>query len=436
MDSETIAKAIRSAKLDAEVEVVAHEIRSISIAIERGEFSDAVSSGETRAIVRCIRKGQLSSVVANLNSVDALNEAIRSAYNLAKKAGSEDCQTFFSDKAAAKIAYPISKKAGLVKIDSIISKMLAAKRAVSSLPHIYSVNLSISSNRSTIFGANSCGIANDWKGSRTVVSADIIAKNGADQAIGDKYAEALDPYELDFEKVATEASVLANNMLGAKQAPTFRGELLIARGASNAIIDSFVSGINGEEVLKGRSFMSGKKGAVIAAPIIRLREERVIKGSPHNRNFDDELVPTLSKNIISGGRLETYLHNIYSAEKMGEKPTGNGFFGEGGNIGATNVVLSPGKESEEDMISKIKKGIFLIETGDSPNMATGDLSAMVMNGYYVENGKKMYPVKETMIGINMIDLMKNVGALSSETFSFDGTSAPAMLVKNVQVSCK
>ena len=437
MDSEDILKVIRRAKLDAELDIRITEDRSSSLGIERGVFIGGQSDESRDAVIRCLYKKRSSSMRLSLNSAEDLDNGVMKAYKLAKVIGSEDGQSTFSVLKHLNGPSPLSRKIGLIKNSDILSRMLAAKKAISEVQNIYSINISSGYSHTHLCAANSNGINGDWEGSVAFARAGVVAKDGVEQTTGSKEAESLDPYGIDFDEVAVGAASLAKNMLGAKQAPTFKGDLLLSPETSNLLMGELVSAMDGEDILKNRSFLVGKKGQVIASTLVSLREENLLKKSPYNRQFDDELIPTSSKDLVSGGLLQTYLHDIYSAEKMNEKPTGNGFFGqEGSSVDATNVVLKPGKIKTEDLISRIKKGIYLIETGDSPNMSTGDLSAMVMNGYYIESGEIKYPVKETMVGVNMIDLMKNISTLGSEYLGLGGVFTPALIIGGVQVSGK
>ncbi len=437
MDSESILRAIRRTKLDAEFDVRIIEDHSSSLSIERGEFVGGQTNVGKEANIRCLYKERSSSVHLSINSIEDLKLGIIRSYKLAKTLGSEDGQSKFSMQKHINKPNPFSKKIDTVKNYDVLSMMLDAQKEASNLEHIYSVNIFSGYSHTNLCAANSNGINGDWKGSSAFLRAEVIAKEGAEQTTGSKGAESIDPYGIDFDDVVIKASNVASRMLGAKSAPTFKGDLLLSPEVSNLIFGEFVSAMNGEDILKKRSFLINKKDQVVASKLIKLREENWLKRSPYNRQFDDELIPTSSKDLVSNGLLRTYLHNIYSAEKTGEIPTGNGFFGlDGSSIDTTNIVLKAGNVKTEDLISRIKKGIYMLETGDSPNMATGDLSAMVMNGYYIENGEIKYPVKETMVGVNLLDLMKNVSVLGSEYVGLDGIFTPALIVNNVQVSGK
>ena len=436
MDSDSLLKQIRAVNLDAEFEINAEENSQLKLGVERSVFTGGERVNVSRAAIHCICKKKSAIFLTSLRGKESLADGMQKAYKMAKNAGSTDTQRAFSKKQPPAGKNPLSKKEAMLKESSIVQKIMDGVKVADSSKHVYSTSAFFSSTINHIYGANSLGIACDWAGSCANFSAEIVAKLGAERSSFSEEAEAVDSSDIDFVTVARKAAEMAGRMLGAKQAPTFRGQLLIDAEVAGMIMSFLIGAMSGEEILKGRSFLGGKKGAKIASKAIRLREETNASGSPYNRSFDDDLMPTLSKDLISDGILKTYLHNLYSSEKMKEPDTGNCFYSPSGSIDTTNVVLKEGRGTAEDLMQKVKRGIYLIDTGDSPNMVTGDLSAMVLNGYYVKDGMTVYPVKETMFGINLLDLMKKVSAIGSDTVKLDGMAVPSILVDDVQISGK
>ena len=437
MDSDVLLGIIRSSGLDADFQVAARTTILHSVSLERGELTNLNINENAHVYVRCIYKKRASTVAAPIEERGDILNLLKKAYTLAKLSGSTDTQSRFSMDKHKKGGTSLSKNIDKLNVAELISKMASAKNAAQSELDPYSINLGVEYSQGKLHIANSNGVSGDWEGSVANAESEVVAKEGAEQASGRNEESALDVAGLNLERLVMKTATLAKRMLGGKPAPSFVGELLLSPETSKFLVGFLVPAMSGEEIFKKRSFLLNKNGTEIASKLINLREEKSMRSSPYNRQFDDELTPTSSKYLIKNGVLKTYLHNIYSAEKLHEKPTGNYFPSSlGGDIDVTNLILAPGKFTTEKLVSKIKRGIYLIETDDSPNRSTGDFSAMVVNGYYVENGKLIHPLKETMIGTNIIDLFKNVRLLGSDAVTLDGISAPAMLIDNVQISGK
>jgi len=88
------------------------------------------------------------------------------------------------------------------------------------------------------------------------------------------------------------------------------------------------------------------------------------------------------------------------------------------------------------MIKKIKKGVFCARISyGSPN-PNGDFSGVLKNSYYIEDGKIMYPISETMMTANVIDMFNNIESISKEECNFGSMKSPFMLIKDVYFSKK
>jgi PmbA protein len=130
------------------------------------------------------------------------------------------------------------------------------------------------------------------------------------------------------------------------------------------------------------------------------------------------------------------LHNSYTAGKEGVESTGNASrrsFSSIPSIGISNLILKPGTIPHEEIIKDVKKGILLNSTGDSPNISTGDFSGLISQGNLIENGEIKQALNETMFGINLLDLFKNIDAVSEDYRIYGSYKAPFVRVKDVQI---
>lgn len=129
--------------------------------------------------------------------------------------------------------------------------------------------------------------------------------------------------------------------------------------------------------------------------------------------------------IIEKGVLKHYPISIYAANKTGKKRT----------IGPNkSYLIDRGEISYTDLIKRIQKGILCVRLSyGSPN-ANGDFSGVLKNSYYIEDGKLMYPVSETMMAANLVNMFNNIAAISEDEVNFGSMKAPFMLIKDVYFS--
>ena len=164
----------------------------------------------------------------------------------------------------------------------------------------------------------------------------------------------------------------------------------------------------------------------------------MIDGAVGSSNFDGEGVPCKNKKIIEKGIFlkSGLLHNSYTAGKEGVESTGNASrrsFSSVPSIGISNFVMQAGTSSIEEMIQDVKEGIFLNSTGDSANIATGDFSGLISQGNVIKNGEIKQALNETMFGINLLDLFKNIDVVSKDYKIYGSFKAPYVRVKDVQI---
>jgi predicted Zn-dependent protease len=97
-------------------------------------------------------------------------------------------------------------------------------------------------------------------------------------------------------------------------------------------------------------------------------------------------------------------------------------------------VIQPGRGKLEDLVSDVKKGVLCMNTYDRPNMTTGDLSAMVSEGFYIEDGELRKGLKNTLIGINMRDLLKRVNRVGADTRVTGRMVTPSVVVDSAKIT--
>ena len=86
------------------------------------------------------------------------------------------------------------------------------------------------------------------------------------------------------------------------------------------------------------------------------------------------------------------------------------------------------------MISGIDRGLIIGAVSCGIPSANGEISGAVKNSFYVENGKIVNAVSETMVSFNLSDMLLNVEELSKETV-MDGTGViPYAKVGKVTIS--
>lgn len=250
---------------------------------------------------------------------------------------------------------------------------------------------------------------------------------------------------IDLDEVVGKAVDKALNKLGGDVAPTGKYPVIFDPDAMRSLLATFSSIFSAENAQKGLSKLGDKEGQVIASPAVTLVDDPFHPGSPVPINFDAEGCPTRTKKVIEGGKLNTLLYNMKTAAVAGKETTGNG--AKGGYASAVGIrpftfYLEPGPLSEEELLQKAGKGVYINMLGGlhaGANPVTGDFS-LQSAGFLFEDGKKTIPVKSFTVAGNFYDLLKQITDVGSN-LKVEGTSlttfaSPSVLVEGLSIAGK
>ncbi len=285
---------------------------------------------------------------------------------------------------------------------------------------------------------NSLGISGSVETAAIFINSSPTIKDDNDQTSSYEFQVSRNLKSIDPEWVGSTAGRSAVNNLGGR---TIEGGdmpiILTPLAVSTVIGGGFGGAINAEEIQYGRSYIADALGELIASESLSIMDDSHIVGGIGSRSFDAEGVPTERMQILHGGVLKNILHNSYTANKDQVENTGNASrpsYSGLPSISPSNLVIAPGKGTLDDLVSEIKKGILLRYTGDRPNMTTGDLSAMVMEGHYIEDGAIEHSVKNTLVGINMRDLLQRVHRIGADIRVTSTVVTPSIVVESAKVT--
>jgi PmbA protein len=302
----------------------------------------------------------------------------------------------------------------------------------------YAIESSITSSSSSNAIVNSLGIS--MAESRTSISlySYPVIKDGEDQTASYEYQISRNLRDIDPEYIGRTAAELAIGFLGPKTIDGGEMPVIFTPLGASAILGRGLAGaVNAEEVQMGRSYIADAFGECIASERLEIVDDGTIPAGLGTQTFDAEGYRSQRTPIIESGVLKNLLHNSYTANKDEVENTGNAArpsYSGLPRISTTNFIVTPGKGILEDFISEMDRGIVCRNTGDRPNMTTGELSAMVMEGYYVENGEIQHPLKNTLIGINMKDLLQRVTQVGSDSRVTFSMMTPSFVIKSANIT--
>ncbi|TFG08824.1 MAG: TldD/PmbA family protein [Promethearchaeota archaeon] len=288
---------------------------------------------------------------------------------------------------------------------------------------------------------NSNGIEAFAEESLCNISSNMIVKDeeNKETSFGLEWQSERSLKDLNPIRIATVALNNAKRNLNRIKIETMKVPLILTpTGTINLILKPLAAAINAESFQYKRSFLVDKRNELIGSKFLNVEDNGLLDGAAGSSVFDAEGVPCKNKKIIHQGEFlqSGLLHNSYTAGKDSVESTGNAVrnsYSSTPSIGITNFILKNGNSNKDDLISEVKKGIYFDYTGDSPNIATGDFSGLILQGNMIMNGEIKAPLNETMFGINLLDLFKNIEAVSKEYKIYGGYKAPYIKIKDAQI---
>jgi PmbA protein len=200
------------------------------------------------------------------------------------------------------------------------------------------------------------------------------------------------------------------------------------------------SGANAENVQRRRSYLAGRLGTPVGSEVLSIYDDPTLEWAIGSTSFDGEGVAPMRKAVIEDGELRTYLHDSYTAGKDSIESTGNS--SRGGaiwsyrhppGISSSNLVVRKGDASLDEMVEDCRRGVYLRVTFDSPNLATGEFSCLIMEGYAIENGEVGPAIRQSTMGIGLLDMFSKIDLMGSCPRNAFGVETPAMRVSSARI---
>jgi PmbA protein len=130
-----------------------------------------------------------------------------------------------------------------------------------------------------------------------------------------------------------------------------------------------------------------------------------------------------------------WLLDSATARELGRETTGHASRGVSSSPspGATNLYLEAGALSPDALIADIEQGFYVTDLiGSGTNIVTGDYSRGA-SGFWIEKGKRTYPVSEVTIAGHLNDVFRLLTPANDLEFRY-GTNAPTVRVEGLTVA--
>jgi len=284
---------------------------------------------------------------------------------------------------------------------------------------------------------NSEGLEVSYSGTSCSISLMAIAQEKRESQSGSEFDIQRFYEKLKIEEVGRRAAQKALSLLGAKKIKTQRIPILLDPLVGSSFVGLIASTLSAEAVQRKRSLFRAKLDKRVGTRELNIIDDGTLKEGLGSAPCDDEGVPTSKKTLIENGILRGYLYNTYTAAKEKKESTGNGMRGSFKSlpgIGSTNLFISPGRRSKEELIKGIRKGLYVTEAlgMHTADPISGDFSIGV-NGQWIEKGEVSYPVCGVTMSGNLMELLNSIEEVGNDLRFVGNIGSPSIHLSGMMI---
>lgn len=426
----------------SDCDVVVADSRSISAEIEKGSMKQSSHVSDPGVGVRAFVKGCTGFASCAGFDRPGIRSAAERAVSLARSGTpDQDFKGLPEPSRPSTLEGLFEKRLAEVRPEDAVAMAIELAEGAGGDRRIHSVNAGVSVGLGRVCLSNSNGFC----GSQEMTSFDVMVEAVA--KVGQRMFSGIDVgSSRRFEKrmltsVSSEAKEHALMGLSQCKVKTGHYPVVLDPMAAGFILSGAVGGgLNAESVQRGRSYMAGRLGQKVGSAHLTVLDDPTIKWATGSYSFDGEGVPASRRTLIDRGTLRSYLHDSYTAGKDSVESTGNSSRGKSlwsfrrpPSISSSNLVVKRGDASAQELISESRNGIYLRLTFDYPNLATGELSGLMMESFKIEKGELGPSIRQSTIGIGLLEMFSKIDMVGKEARDVFGVKTPPVRISSARV---
>jgi len=441
---ELLNEAIRRGADEAEMYL--ELARETEIEAYKGRVESAVVARTTGIALRVIRGGRLGFAYTTDTGPGAVRDALAAALATAEVTPA-DPHLALPDPAAPAVPEdefysadvedtPVEEKAHLA--------LEAERLALAGDPRISQVAETVYGDSCRVIAVrNSRGVNASFRVCNANLVVEAVAREGENLNTGTGFGTAGSVRALDVAAIAREAVEEATRLLGARPVPSVRVPVVLAPRVMAQFINIVGRALSALPVQRGRSMFAGRQNQQVASPLVEIVDDGLLPGGARSGPVDSEGVPSRRTVAVAGGRLQSFLYDMYTGRHDGVPSTGNGYrssFRTVPEAAPTNIYLAAGAESLARIIGGVAAGLYVVDvtgiTTGGANSISGDFSVGA-TGLWIEGGELTRPVREVTIAGNILELLRDIDGVADDlrfTNIMGFSGAPTVRVSSLAVS--
>jgi PmbA protein len=227
------------------------------------------------------------------------------------------------------------------------------------------------------------------------------------------------------EGIGTIALDRALRKLGQEKIASGTMPMIVENRLAANTLGPLISALMGSSIQQKNSFLIDMEGERIGSDLLTVVDDPFIVSGRGSRLFDSEGLATRKRTIIDHGVLKEYYIDTYYGKKLDMEPTSGD---------TTNLVFQPGEKNLEELIASMDRAILVTGfNGGNSNGSTGDFSYGI-EGYLIENGKRVQPVSEMNITGNFKQVWNDLVAVGNDVYTQSSWRTPSLVFDNIVFS--
>lgn len=267
---------------------------------------------------------------------------------------------------------------------------------------------SVGTSASLSVYANSHGFVGREHSTQHSLGCALIAGRGEGMQRDSWYSAALAPEDLEpAAAVGRRAAERAASRLQPRSLATADMPVLFAAEIARSLIGHFIGAISGGALYRKASFLVDSVDTQVFPDWFAIDELPFLPRGFRSAAYDAEGVATRESSLVAGGVLQRYVLGSYSARKLGLQTTANAG-------GIHNLQVHANAGDFDGMLRGMGRGLLVTELmGQGVNAVTGDYSRGAA-GFWIEDGKPVYPVDGITIAGNLKAMFAAIEAVGSD----------------------
>ena len=433
---ETAIGALRYAKAMDHAESYVVKSVTHSAYIDGGKISNIESKTDSGMSVRVASKNKLGRACVTLSDRDSAESCVKAAMLVSS----------FSPENSGFKGYPVPSKP-LIEVNGIFDKRIedAADKELKDIlssvigscrSEIPRGSLRLSVIESAV--ANSNGVLTKHRS--TMMYGHFTSMfRGRKNGEGTEFLHGVS-LTVDPERIGRE---LDRKARASASAEPFKGKetmtmILPPCELGDMMMSSAGSALNGENVFYKQSAWTDMLEKTVASDRLTLTDDPTVPG-PLCSQFDDEGSPAKRKVLVDKGVLKSFIRDSFIGDSTGngmrrDTTDAQDIYNSAVSIKPMNLIVSPGRYSQDDIISQTDNGI-LVEKFAWPEAdpLTGRFGLEVRCGHVIRNGKIVGVVNNALLMGNMFEALKNIELIGNDRENVGCVTVPTMSFSGIEL---